>query len=246
MSVQAKRKAAEQIGTLSSCLIEGDSEQKARERKIKRRALVISVVLQSVALMALVLVPLLGRTEKLQYTLFTPIPQYYRSAPEPVVETRPNSQVHHAECIVCFDHPSPRPSMESTLRHTEVPNGEGIDIGGGNNNPNGIPGLGMFGNGSVPTRPEDSARDQKKRIVRGGDVQQAMLIRRVEPSYPRLMQTIRRPGRVELRAVISGDPGFYDSAMSAVRQWRYKPTLLNGQAVEVETIITVIYSLGQQ
>ena len=84
-----------------------------------------------------------------------------------------------------------------------------------------------------------------------------MLIRRVEPVYPPLMRQIRRTGRVELRAVIgsdgtiqalrvvSGDPGFYQSAMDAVSEWRYEPTVLNGRPVEVDTFITVIYNMSQ-
>jgi protein TonB len=43
--------------------------------------------------------------------------------------------------------------------------------------------------------------------------------------------------------VISGDPSFYQSALEAVRQWHYLPTILNGQAVEVETTIEVIYRI---
>ena len=42
---------------------------------------------------------------------------------------------------------------------------------------------------------------------------------------------------------VSGDPLFVSSALEAVKQWRYKPTYLNGQAVEVDTYITVIYTL---
>ena len=80
-----------------------------------------------------------------------------------------------------------------------------------------------------------------------------MLIRRVEPRYPALAIQTHREGRVELRAVIgtdgtiqslqvvSGDPLFLISAREAVQQWRYKPTYLNGQAVEIDTFITVVY-----
>jgi protein TonB len=86
----------------------------------------------------------------------------------------------------------------------------------------------------------------------------AMLIHRVEPVYPTLARQIGRAGRVELRAVIatdgtiqalqvvSGDPMFYQSAMAAVRQWRYRPTVLNGQPVEIDTFITVIYNVNAQ
>jgi protein TonB len=82
-----------------------------------------------------------------------------------------------------------------------------------------------------------------------------MLIRRVEPVYPALAKQIGRGGHVELRAIIAtdgtiqslqvvgGDPMFYQSALDAVQQWRYRPTVLNGQPVEIDTYITVIYYL---
>ena len=85
----------------------------------------------------------------------------------------------------------------------------------------------------------------------------AMLIHRVDPVYPTLARQLGRAGRVELRAVIatdgtiqslqvvSGDPLFYQSAMDAVRQWRYRPTVLNGESVEVDTFITVIYNINR-
>jgi TonB family protein len=84
-----------------------------------------------------------------------------------------------------------------------------------------------------------------------------MLIHRVEPIYPTLPRQTGREGHVELHALIGtdgavrslqaleGDPMFYDSALGAVRQWRYKPTLLNGRAVEVDTHITIIYKLNR-
>jgi protein TonB len=83
----------------------------------------------------------------------------------------------------------------------------------------------------------------------------AMLIHRVEPEYPSLAKQLRREGRVELRAligtdgtiqslqIVSGDPLFLLSARDAVQQWRYKPTILNGQPVEIDTYVTVVYTL---
>ena len=82
-----------------------------------------------------------------------------------------------------------------------------------------------------------------------------MLTTRVEPMYPFLPKQMGRSGKVELRAIIatdgtiqslqvvSGDPLFYQSALDAVRRWRYRPTYLNGQPVEVDTFITVLYTL---
>ena len=82
-----------------------------------------------------------------------------------------------------------------------------------------------------------------------------MLIHRVEPVYPALARQVHREGRVELRAIIgtdgtiqslqivAGDPLFQLSAREAVEQWRYRPTILNGQPVEIDTYITVIYTM---
>jgi len=83
-----------------------------------------------------------------------------------------------------------------------------------------------------------------------------MLIHRVDPVYPPLARQLRREGRVELHAIIamdgsiqalevvSGDPLFLQSALAAVREWRYRPTILDGQPVEVDTHVTVIYTLS--
>jgi protein TonB len=82
-----------------------------------------------------------------------------------------------------------------------------------------------------------------------------MLVHRVEPTYPPLAIQTHREGRVELRAIIAtdgsiqslqivrGDLLFYQSAKDAVSQWRYKPTILNGQPVEIDTYITVVYTM---
>ena len=76
------------------------------------------------------------------------------------------------------------------------------------------------------------------------------------PVYPPLARQLRREGRVELHAIIamdgsiqalevvSGDPLFLQSALAAVREWRYRPTILDGQPVEVDTHVTVIYTLS--
>jgi len=82
------------------------------------------------------------------------------------------------------------------------------------------------------------------------------LIQKIEPQYPPLARAARVQGDVVLSAVIdtngqitnpqlvSGHPMLVPAAIAAVKQWRYKPYLLNGQPVEVETTITVIFSLS--
>jgi protein TonB len=79
---------------------------------------------------------------------------------------------------------------------------------------------------------------------------------RVQPIYPALGVQAHIQGNVVLHAiiamdgrvvelqVISGHPLLVKAAMDAVSQWRYQPTLLNGQPVEVETTITVSFVLG--
>ncbi|HTT23643.1 MAG TPA: energy transducer TonB [Candidatus Sulfotelmatobacter sp.] len=95
---------------------------------------------------------------------------------------------------------------------------------------------------------------QRVRISQG--VTRGLLIQKIEPQYPPLARAARVQGEVVLSAVIdangqitnlqlvSGHPMLVPSAISAVKQWRYKPYLLNGQPVEVETTITVIFSLS--
>ena len=95
---------------------------------------------------------------------------------------------------------------------------------------------------------------QRVRISQG--VTKGLLIHKQEPTYPPLARAARVQGEVVLSAVIdingqitnlqlvSGHPMLVPSAIDAVKQWRYKPYLLNGQPVEVETTITVIFTLS--
>ena len=95
-----------------------------------------------------------------------------------------------------------------------------------------------------------------KRIRVGGNVQKARLLNQPRPTYPALARQARISGMVRLEAVIakdgtiqqlrvvSGHPLLVQSALSAVRRWRYRPTNLNGVAVEVATTIEVTFVLN--
>ena len=108
------------------------------------------------------------------------------------------------------------------------------------------------GAGGAPPPPKPNVT----RIRQGGAVTQASLINRVQPVYPPLARQTRVSGTVRLHAIISkegvvtqlevlsGHPLLVQSALDAVRQWRYRPTLLNGEPVEVDTTIDVIFSLN--
>jgi len=96
-----------------------------------------------------------------------------------------------------------------------------------------------------------------QRIRVGGNVIQANLIRKVTPVYPQLAKQARIQGVVKFTAIIgkdgtiqnltliSGHPLLLEAARQAVSQWQYKPTLLNGDPVEVVTTIDVNFTLSQ-
>ncbi len=91
----------------------------------------------------------------------------------------------------------------------------------------------------------------------GGDVQDAKLVNRVLPVYPVMAVRTRTSGVVQLAAIIgsdgrirelkvvSGHPMLIQAAVEAVRQWVYRPTLLNGDPVEVSTEIVVHFNFGR-
>ena len=93
------------------------------------------------------------------------------------------------------------------------------------------------------------------RIRQGGNVQAANLIEQVNPIYPPLARQARIQGVVVMEAVISkegsieslrvvtGHPLLNQAALDAVKQWKYRPTLLNGEPVEVITTVTVMFNL---
>jgi TonB family protein len=105
----------------------------------------------------------------------------------------------------------------------------------------------------APAQADSSQPPQRIRV--GGNVQHSKLIEQVRPKYPPLAKQARIQGTVRLRAtiakdgsvrdleVVSGHPLLVESALEAVRQWRYRQTLLNGEPVEVITMIDVNFTL---
>jgi protein TonB len=96
-----------------------------------------------------------------------------------------------------------------------------------------------------------------ERVRVGGNVQALNLTKKVTPTYPALAKQARiqgsvrftalidRDGKITSLQLIEGHPLLVESAQEAVAQWQYKPTLLNGDAVEVVTQIDVNYTLSQ-
>ena len=118
----------------------------------------------------------------------------------------------------------------------------------------GIPGQGIIaGNDSVLAPPKPAA---PARIRQGGEVTAASIITQTRPVYPSLARQAHIQGTVVLHAIIdkegkvaqlevlSGHPLLVQSALDAAKQWRYKPTQLNGDPVEVDTTIQVTFTIG--
>jgi protein TonB len=115
--------------------------------------------------------------------------------------------------------------------------------------------LGGLGAGPAIAAPPPPPK-QTQRIKLGGQVVAAKLLAQPQPVYPPLARQARIQGNVVLHAiidkdgrvgelqVISGHPLLVQSALEAVKNWRYQPTQLNGDPVEVDTTITVSFVLG--
>ena len=129
------------------------------------------------------------------------------------------------------------------------------DIGDGPYSGDG-PGLPFPISGNHPA-PIPPAPKPVTSVFRRSEILQGMLIRKVEPKYPPLAIAARIQGPVVIAAVISkngaidnlrlvsGHPMLAPAAIDAVSQWRYRPFILNGDVIEVETQITVNFVLGR-
>jgi len=126
----------------------------------------------------------------------------------------------------------------------------GIGVPGGTGVPGGI--LGGIIGGSAPPPPPKPASNAPVRI--GGNVEEGRLVERVDPIYPAIAKVTHMQGTVTLHAIISkdgtveqltyvtGPAMLMNACMSAVRQWRYKPYILDGQPWEVDTEISCVFS----
>jgi len=107
---------------------------------------------------------------------------------------------------------------------------------------------------STPVAGPKAATPQRVRVSQG--VTQGLLTRKIQPNYPPLARQARIQGSVLLQAeiskdgsiqnlrLISGHPMLAPAAIEAVKQWKYRPYILNGEPVEVETQITVNFTLA--
>jgi protein TonB len=158
--------------------------------------------------------------------------------------------------------PKPRSGEEGRVILPEMP---AAPLSGSGNAPdldlpagvNGLSGAGRIAAPAVQEPPQAKEPPAKQPLKVGGNVQAANLIKKVTPIYPQLAQVARTQGTVRFTALIgkdgrirnlelvSGPPALVPAAGDAVKQWVYRPTLLNGEPVEVITQIDVTFTLNR-
>ncbi|HMC31677.1 MAG TPA: energy transducer TonB [Candidatus Angelobacter sp.] len=216
---------------------------------------VVSVGFQAVAIGVMILIPLIY-TEALPSQMMT---TFLVAPPPPPPPPPPAAMVKVTKIETEMENgalrtPTKIPEKVKMVKEEEAPPSTGM-MGGVQG---GVPGgalSGVIGGiiGSTANLPKVAA---PQRIRVSGGVTAGNLLRRVEPVYPPLAKTARIQGQVILHAVISksgsienlqvmsGHPMLVQSALDAVRQWKYKPYILNGEPVEVDTTVTVNYNLS--
>jgi protein TonB len=147
------------------------------------------------------------------------------------------------------------PVVHSHIESNFPEQSDPIDIGFGPSSDSRDSILWPSGNSPQPAAPQPPVGPARGPVHMGGGVMEAMLVNRVEPIYPTAAKNMHVSGSVVISAliasngsiqslkVVSGSPLLASAALTAVREWRYKPTLLNGTPVQVETLITVNFIL---
>ena len=245
---------------LGCCLVDGDAATNLRDRRRRGKALGISFAIEVVVLALLVIAPLmtsvaqpqLGGTESVRFV--------FGGSPTRTPANKALSGIHHPQTP--GDRRIKFTTDQAPLRPIQTTE-EGDDAA--NSDP--YASLDMFHQSGplisdlqptgpvVPSPPVVRNSEERRALRVSGSVQQAQLTLRVEPRYPAIaIQTktqgtvvlhaiISRDGRITALEVVSGHPLPVQAAVDAVRQWRYRPTYLGGEPVEVESSITVIFRL---
>jgi protein TonB len=233
----------------------------AKTENWKRATLPIAYIVEGIIVGFMVLVPLIYTealpTAQLMTFLAAPPPP---PPPPPPPAAAPPRIVHRVTMQDLMKAPTvvPRANLD------KAPPPAAVGVVGGI--PGGVPG-GSFGGvlggvvssvmSSAAPPPPPPVAAAPKRIRVGGQVESAKLIFQPKPEYPPLAKMARIQGTVRLEAIISkdgtiqdlkvvsGHPLLVKAALEAVQRWRYQPTLLNGEPVEVVTEIDVNFTLAE-
>jgi len=221
----------------------------------KRLTMLLSLLLRIIVLAALIATPLI-------YTQVLPRAQWRGvfaaptppppALPKPPMTVRTQVSSIHSFRFTAPDITVPRPRAPST----DLPAPPALSDGTPSGDPSstGVPLL------VAPMKPPDpplapTVKRSAAKPVRIASMQASQLIHRVQPAYPPMAKQARVQGVVEFTAIIGktgsiehlqlvrGHPLLVKAAEEAILQWKYKPTLLNGESVEVITDIVVNFTL---
>lgn len=229
------------------------------DRRRRRASQASSFVVQAIIVGVLVILPLwfidVLPVQSLATFLVAPPPPPPPPAPAaPTVKITRVSQVVNGELRA----PSRIPEKVKMIKEEEAPPSASSGVIGGVEG--GVPGgtvsgvLGSLITVSHTMQPPAVAPARRIRVSTG--ISEGMLTRRVEPVYPIIAQRARVQGTVEMKALISkqgtienlqlvsGHPLLVPAAMDAVKQWRYRPYVLNGEPLEVETMVIVNFHMN--
>jgi len=214
--------------------------------------------LNSAIVLALVLIPLVYPEALPQkfvaFLMAAPLPP---AAPTPPTTQPPAAHPFNGVSQAEYGHifaPSKIPERIAMIGAPEqLPGGDLIGMGVGSGG-SGIPGGMPLGGGTMPRIVHQEIKGPMR--VSSGVVSALLLLKTI-PAYPPiakaagvqgtvvLQATISKSGTIENLRVASGPAMLGQAAMDAVREWRYRPYLLNGEPVEVETTVNVVFTLGR-
>lgn len=236
-------------------------ETSSFERRRRRLASTVSLVFQCLLVGTMLILPLMFTealpTAQLVTYLVAPPPPPPPPPPAamPVVKVVQTDMLNNGALRT----PSRIPRKVEMIKEEEAPPPAAGVVGGV---PGGIPGGQLSGViGGIISSSSNTAAivpkiESPKRVRVSQGVTKGLVVNKVEPKYPPIALAARITGVVLLKAVISrdgqvtelqtlsGHPLLVPAAIDAVKQWRYRPYLLNGVPVEVETTITVTFQFS--
>jgi len=230
-------------------------ESSGRIRKSSRSKywMIVTFCTNGSILLLLILIPLIYPealpAASLQTLLFAPPPPPAAPAPPPPPQTIQVVKVKSEMMNNQLTAPTRIPKNIQIVSEKEAPVSSfgvaGMEgLGGGSNEMSS-----MFGGNTVKAAPP-------KKVTISAGVSAGMLLQKTVPTYPPiakaarvqgtvvLQATISKSGTIENLTVVSGPAMLQQAAMDAVKQWRYRPYLLNNEPVEVDTTVNVIFTLG--
>jgi len=231
-------------------------------RKGRGATLAVSIVLHAILIAAVVVVPLFfydslpAPDEAIRAFFVTPAV----AAPPPPPPPPPAAGVRPAPRTPVVPHPEEPAKFEAPLETpAEIKPEEGIALGVEGGVPGGVEGgvPGGIVGGIVGGLPQEAVAPPSARLVRvGGQIKTPKLLKKVDPVYPELAKqaragaliileaTVDATGRVQEVRLLRSSPLFDEAAMDAVKQWAYRPLLLNG--IPTPFIVTVTLNFHLQ